>query len=95
MSYTGKNAYSAGKTSGVLRGGALGANKKYVLAHCAPPKRAYRILARSLNRFLILSDFNEQNDFIYFFQLIQAVPLATQILLLILVHNNFWKGSKV
>ena len=26
MSYTGKNAYSAGKSSGVLRGGALGAN---------------------------------------------------------------------
>ena len=33
-SYTGKNAYSAGKTSGVLRGGASGANRCYVLAHC-------------------------------------------------------------
>ena len=30
----GKNAYSAGKTSGVLRGGASGANRCYVLAHC-------------------------------------------------------------
>ena len=36
MSYTGKNAYSAGKTSGVLRGGASGANRCYVMAHCAP-----------------------------------------------------------
>ena len=34
VSYAGKNAYSAGKTSGVLRGGASGANKCYVLAHC-------------------------------------------------------------
>ena len=34
VSYAGKNAYSAGKTSGVLRGGALGANRCYVLAHC-------------------------------------------------------------
>ena len=30
----GKNAYSAGKTNGVLRGGALGTNRGYVLAHC-------------------------------------------------------------
>ena len=37
VSYAGKNAYSAGKTSGVLRGGASGANRCYVLAHCAPP----------------------------------------------------------
>ena len=34
VSYTGKNTYSASKTSGVLRGGASGANKGYVLAHC-------------------------------------------------------------
>jgi len=34
VSYAGKNAYSAGKTSGVLRGGASGANRCYVLAHC-------------------------------------------------------------
>ena len=33
VSYAGKNAYSAGKTSGVLRGGASGANRYYVLAH--------------------------------------------------------------
>ena len=37
VSYSGKNAYSAGKTSSVLRGGASGANRWYVLAHCAPP----------------------------------------------------------
>ena len=36
VSYAGKNAYSAGKTSGVLRGGASGANICYVFAHCAP-----------------------------------------------------------
>ena len=36
VSYTGKTMYSAGKTSGVLRGGALEANMGYVLAHCAP-----------------------------------------------------------
>ena len=38
VSYTGKNAYSASKTRGVLRDGALGANRCYVLAHCAPPE---------------------------------------------------------
>ena len=37
VSYAGKNAYSAGKTSGVLKGGAYGGNRCYVLAHCAPP----------------------------------------------------------
>ena len=37
VSYAGKKAYSAGKTSGVLKGGASGANRLYVLAHCAPP----------------------------------------------------------
>ena len=37
VSYAGKNGYSAGKTSGVLRGGAFGGNRGYVLAHCAPP----------------------------------------------------------
>ena len=36
VSYSVKNAYSAGKTSGVLRGGALGADRVYVLAHCGP-----------------------------------------------------------
>ena len=34
VSYAGKNAYNAGKTSGVLRGGASGAYRCYVLAHC-------------------------------------------------------------
>ena len=33
MSYAGKNAYSAGKTSGVLWGSASIANTGYVLAH--------------------------------------------------------------
>ena len=34
VSYAGKNKYGAGKTSGVLRVGASGANRGYVLAHC-------------------------------------------------------------
>ena len=34
VSYAGKNEYSAGKTSGVLRGGASRAKRCYVLAHC-------------------------------------------------------------
>ena len=34
VSYAGKNAYSAGKTFGVLRVGASGANRGYALAHC-------------------------------------------------------------
>ena len=34
VSYAGKNEYSAGKTNGVLRVGASGANRCYVLAHC-------------------------------------------------------------
>ena len=33
-SYVGKNTYSAGKTSGVFRGGASGAKRGYVVAHC-------------------------------------------------------------
>ena len=37
VSYAGKNAYSAGKTSGALRDGASGANRGYVLAHGGPP----------------------------------------------------------
>ena len=37
VSYAGKNLYSAGKTIEVLRGGAFGANRGSVLAHCAPP----------------------------------------------------------
>ena len=64
VSYAGKNAYSAGKTNGVLGVGASGANRCYVLANCAPPppptphkqkstkkKHAYIILARSLEYF--------------------------------------------
>ena len=35
VSYAGKNAYSAGKTSG-----ASAANRGYVLAHCAPPEES-------------------------------------------------------
>ena len=34
VSYAGKNAYSAWKTRGDLRGGASVANRGYVLAHC-------------------------------------------------------------
>ena len=43
VSYAGKNAYNAGKTSGVLRGVALGANRGYVLAHCTPPPPSQRL----------------------------------------------------
>ena len=47
VSYTGKNAYGAGKISGVLRGGASGANRGYVLAHCGrvftPITKLYKI----------------------------------------------------
>ena len=35
VSYAGKNAYSASKTSGVLGGDASGAKRCHVLAHCA------------------------------------------------------------
>ena len=54
VSYAGKNAYSAGKTSGLLRG----ANRCYVLAHCAsllPPQpttttqKLYSTLGQTLN----------------------------------------------
>ena len=34
VSYAGKNAHSAGKTSGVLRVGASGTNRCYALTHC-------------------------------------------------------------
>ena len=34
LSYAGKNAYSTGKTSGVLRGDASGSNRCYVLTAC-------------------------------------------------------------
>ena len=34
VKYAGKNVLSASKTSGVLRVGAFGANRVYVLAHC-------------------------------------------------------------
>ena len=34
VSYAGKNAYSASKTSGGIKGGASRANRCYVLAHC-------------------------------------------------------------
>ena len=34
VTFDGKTAYNASKISGVLRGGALGANRGYVLGHC-------------------------------------------------------------
>ena len=37
VSYASKNTYSTDKTSGVLRGGASGANRGYVLAHSDQP----------------------------------------------------------
>ena len=51
VSYAGKNAYSAGKTSGVLRGGVSRANRCYVLAHCAPlPFTLLNFPGNDLNR---------------------------------------------
>ena len=47
MSYAGKNANSVGKTSGGLRGCALGANRGHVWANCAtvpPTPRLYDII---------------------------------------------------
>ena len=37
VSYAGKNVHSAGKTGALLRGDASGANRCYVVAHCATP----------------------------------------------------------
>ena len=37
VSYAGQNAYSAGKTSGFLTGGASRAIRRNMLAHCVPP----------------------------------------------------------
>ena len=34
VSYAGKSVFSVSKTSGVLRGDALGANRGHVVAHC-------------------------------------------------------------
>ena len=56
VSYAGKNAYSVGKTSGVLRGGASGANRCYVLAHCAPPQRPPPTLYLFMNNMIIVLD---------------------------------------
>ena len=48
VSYAGKNAYSAGKTSGVFRGGASGANRGYVLAHCGGEGGKYDYVNRNI-----------------------------------------------
>ena len=45
VSYAGKDAYSAGKTSAVLRGGASRANRCYVLAHCGGGEGGIKIKA--------------------------------------------------
>ena len=42
VSYAGKNAYSAGKTSGVLRGGASEPNRWYVVAQCFLDRSEFR-----------------------------------------------------
>ena len=41
VSYASKNAHSAIKNSGVLRVGASGAKRCYLLTHCAPPPKFY------------------------------------------------------
>ena len=43
LRYASNNAYSACKTRGVLRGGALGVNRCYVLAHCAPSHHTHTL----------------------------------------------------
>ena len=40
----GKNVYNAGKTSALLSGDASGANRCYVVAHCAPPPQKKTII---------------------------------------------------
>ena len=47
VSYAGKNAYSAGKTSGVLRVGASGANRCYV--HPPPPQALFFIAFKHMH----------------------------------------------
>ena len=46
----GKNAYSAGKTSGVLRSGALGANRSNLLAQCVGVKKIMDFLPSSVKQ---------------------------------------------
>ena len=45
VSYASKNVCSAGKSSGVLRDGTSGANRCYVLAHCAPPQTLTHLIS--------------------------------------------------
>ena len=45
-----KNAYSAGKTSGVLRSGALGANRSNLLAQCVGVKKIMDFLPSSVKQ---------------------------------------------
>ena len=52
VSYASKNAYSAGKTSGLLRGGASGTNRGYVLANCASPQKMKSKLKKKKNTIL-------------------------------------------
>ena len=40
------DSISAGNSSGVLRGGALGTNKGYVLAHCPPQDQRFATFLR-------------------------------------------------
>ena len=49
MNCAGKNAYSAGKTNGVLRGGASGANRCYVLTHTHTPPHPPTLPPQKLN----------------------------------------------
>ena len=64
VSYAGKNAYSTGSTSGVLRGGASGAHRCYGLAHCGgggecPPKGVVKIsLNVTLSQWYLSNVFN-------------------------------------
>ena len=74
VSYAGKNAYSAGKT----RGCALGANRGYVLAHCAPPPyMQFKIIWPILNIYTTQSAENHMGK------------LVAQFLLLIQLYTLF------
>ena len=63
VSYAGKNVYSTGKTSGVLRGGASGVNRCYVLAHCGGGDLAITEPWGVLNFWIFSTNFSLANVF--------------------------------
>ena len=61
VSYAGKNAYSAGKTSGVLRGDSSDANRCYVLAHYATHK-IYQTQPKTTKTEQIIDNYQQQQQ---------------------------------